>query len=461
MEMAGGRDVERAGLAQHRKPLAPVSTSLTPADRDRYSHANRMLSAVEPQKRTRACRVFPRRVLPLLALAMLVPGAAPFQAQSTPEVRALWVTRGSLTSPASIAALVRSARSSGFNTLLVQVRGRGDAYFAGGLEPRAALLAAARPDFDPLHTVIAQAHAEGLRVHAWVNVNLVASANGLPAGRDHVIYRHPEWLMVPRALSVELARAGSRSPVFLGRLARWTRASPEVEGLFTSPILPEAAAHTVAVIDDLVARYPVDGLHLDYARYPGPDFDYSLGSLRAFREDLGPALSEADRRRFDSRSVSDLIALTDLYPDRWAGFRRSRLNALVMRIRTAAKDRRPGIILSAAVFPDAAEAASRRFQDWRFWVENRWLDVVCPMAYTSDRGVFDAQITSARMVAGTRPLWAGIGAYRLTASRTIENIETARRLGASGVILFSYDSLVQPPRGADTLASIGRAAFAP
>ena len=30
----------------------------------------------------------------------------------------------------------------------------------------------------------------------------------------------------------------------------------------------------------------------------------------------------------------------------------------------------------------------------------------------------------------------------------MENIETARRLGASGVILFSYDSLVQPPRGA-------------
>ena len=57
----------------------------------------------------------------------------------------------------------------------------------------------------------------------------------------------------------------------------------EVEGLFTSPGLPEAAAHIVAVIDDLVARYPVDGVHLDYLRYPGPEFDYSLGVLREFR----------------------------------------------------------------------------------------------------------------------------------------------------------------------------------
>jgi uncharacterized lipoprotein YddW (UPF0748 family) len=210
-----------------------------------------------------------------------------------------------------------------------------------------------------------------------------------------------------------------------------------------------------------VARYPVDGVHLDYLRYPGPDFDYNLGVLREFRADLEPRLAESERRRFDPRSVGDLIALTDLYPERWAGFRRSRLNALVMRIRTAVKQRRPGIILSAAVFPDATEAATRRFQDWRFWVENRWLDVVCPMAYTQDASVFDAQIASARQVAGARPVWAGIGAYRLSAARTVENIETARRLGASGVILFSYDSLIQPPRGLDTLASIGRAAFTP
>ena len=396
-----------------------------------------------------------------VAALLLVAGAGNFKAQPSSEVRALWVTRVSLTSPESISALVRSARASGFNTLLVQVRGRGDAYFADGLEPRADGLAAQRPDFDPLQLVITRAHAEDLRVHAWVNVNLVASAAELPAGRGHVIYRHPEWLMVPRPLAVELARAGSRSPEFLGRLARWTRASDEVEGLFTTPALPEAAAHTVAVIDDIVARYPVDGVHLDYVRYPGPEFDYNLGVLREFRADLEPRLPDAERRRFDARSVGDLIALTDMYPERWAGFRRSRLNALVMKIRTAVKQRRPGIVLSAAVFPDANEAAVRRFQDWRFWVENRWIDVVCPMAYTQDAGMFDAQIASARQVAGLASVWAGIGAYRLTPARTVQNIETARRLGASGVILFSYDSLVQPPRGVDTLASIGRAAFTP
>ena len=414
------------------------------------------VSPVPLRRRARWARI---HLTAVAILCLTLGGSVP--AQPPHEVRALWVTRASLTSPESIASLVRSARASGFNTLLVQVRGRGDAYYADGLEPRADGLSSQRADFDPLQTVITRARAEGLRVHAWVNVNLVASAAELPAGRGHIVYRHPEWLMVPKSLAVELARAGSRSPEFLGRLARWTRAADDVEGLFSSPALPEAASHVVAVIADLVARYPVDGVHLDYLRYPGPEFDYNLGVLREFRADLEPRLSSAERRRFDPRSVGDLIALTDLYPERWTGFRRSRLNALVIRIRTAVKQRRPGVLLSAAVFPDADEAAARRFQDWRFWVENRWLDVVCPMAYTQDAGVFDAQIASVRQVAGAGPVWAGIGAYRLTAARTVENIETARRLGASGVILFSYDSLVQPPRGVDTLTSIGRAAFTP
>ena len=63
--------------------------------------------------------------------------------------------------------MVAAARASGFNTLLVQVRGRGDAYYQSAIEPRAAELAA-HPGFDPLASTISQAHAAGLRVHAWV-----------------------------------------------------------------------------------------------------------------------------------------------------------------------------------------------------------------------------------------------------------------------------------------------------
>src|SRR5450759_1359631 len=113
--------------------------------------------------------------------ATLILIIAPLRAQD--EVRALWVVRTTLSSPAAIATMVASAKASGFNTLLVQVRGRGDAYFQHGLEPRPAALAA-QPDFDPLATTIARAHEAGLQVHAWVNVNLVAGTSDLPSARE-------------------------------------------------------------------------------------------------------------------------------------------------------------------------------------------------------------------------------------------------------------------------------------
>ena len=75
------------------------------------------------------------------------------------ETRALWVQRGSLSTPQSVAALVKSAREHGFNTLLVQVRGRGDAYYLGGSEPRAAELLRQPDTFDPLATVLDAGHA--------------------------------------------------------------------------------------------------------------------------------------------------------------------------------------------------------------------------------------------------------------------------------------------------------------
>src|SRR3982750_915813 len=101
----------------------------------------------------------------LTALVLSTPEAAspvrPPEPDSRPEVRALWVLRTSLTSPASITALVQSARDHGFNTLLVQVRGRGDAYYNDSIEPRGADLQRQPASFDPLATVVAAAHTAG------------------------------------------------------------------------------------------------------------------------------------------------------------------------------------------------------------------------------------------------------------------------------------------------------------
>src|SRR5690606_26791871 len=117
-----------------------------------------------------------RSLVPVMAAAILVAGSR----EVSGEVRALWVVRTSLVSPAAIDAMVDAARAGGFNTLLIQVRGRGDAYYLGGAEPRAAALEDQPASFDPLAHALDRAHAAGIRVHAWVNVNLVSSVALLP-----------------------------------------------------------------------------------------------------------------------------------------------------------------------------------------------------------------------------------------------------------------------------------------
>jgi uncharacterized lipoprotein YddW (UPF0748 family) len=392
--------------------------------------------------------------------AVLVLLTSPLRAEPATEVRALWVVRTTLTSPAAIATMVSSAKAGGFNTLLVQVRGRGDAYFQRGVEPRPPSLDA-QPEFDPLATTIARARDAGLKVHAWINVNLVAGTGELPSARSHVVFRHPEWLMVPRALAAELAGTDPRSPGYLGRLARFVRGqSHEIEGLYLSPVSPSAAAYTTSIVRDIADRYDLDGIHLDYIRYPREDFDYSSGTLTAFRAALADELREADRRRYDARAASgEPLIYTQVFPQRWKAFRTERLTALLSAIRQAVKLIKPSALVSVAVVPDAEEAAERRLQDWRGWVDTGLVDVICPMAYTADPAVFAAQIAGAREIAGARPLWAGIGAYRLSPAQIAENVQTARRLGVRGVILFSYDSLADPAHGPGYLSQVGRAAL--
>jgi len=397
--------------------------------------------------------------LSALSAVLQAPLAAADVRQPASEVRALWVTRTTLTSPAAVAQMVKTAQIGGFNTLLVQVRGRGDAYYQSTLEPRPSELVS-RPDFDPLAEVLALSRTAGLKVHAWINVNLVSSATELPGARQHVIYRQPEWLMVPRELAPELMHVDSRSPEYVGRLARWTRAhAAEVEGLYTSAIQPAAAAHIAAVASEIVTNYDVDGVHIDYARFPNEDFDYSRPSLQQFKAWLRPKLTDAERRRAETQETIDPLAYTNLFPERWTSFRQSRLTTLVMRIRTAVKAVRPTLPVSAAVVPDLTTAMGSRMQDWRTWLDQSLVDVLCPMAYTQDAGTFERQIGAAADYAGERPVWAGIGAYRLSPAATLEHIAAARRQNAAGVILFSYEALVTAPYSAASLAELGRAAF--
>jgi uncharacterized lipoprotein YddW (UPF0748 family) len=153
-----------------------------------------------------------------------------------------------------------------------------------------------------------------------------------------------------------------------------------------------------------------------------------------------------------------------LFPARFADFQRAQVTMLVERIYRAVKKEKPGVLVSAAVFANDENAYTRRFQDWRRWLQMGILDVACPMAYSTDTAVFQKQIEVAATTAhdAKRQVWAGIGAYRIPSDSTVEKINVARKLSAEGFILFSYDFTARPselnPDGA-YLERIRRAVF--
>jgi len=381
------------------------------------------------------------------------------------EVRALWVVRTTLTSPEKIRQLVNAAADNGFNTLIVQIRGRGDAYYNSHVEPRAVELKDQPLTFDPLAFTLEEAHRRGLKVHGWLNTSLLANLDALPLDPTHVYNRHPEWLAVPKPVAVELFKMSPRDPLYRQKIVEWSKANrAELEGVYTGPANPKVKEHIFKIWMDVLKHYPVDGLHFDYVRFASPDFDYSRTSLERFRKWLEPQLNADERRALKQSLKTNPLAAAEMFPAKFADFQRAQVTELVARIYHAVKKRRPDAIVSAAVFANDENAYTRRFQDWRRWLQMGILDVACPMAYTTDTAVFQKQIdvaaTSAH--AAKRQVWAGIGAYRIPSESAVEKINVARTLKAEGFILFSYDFTARPselnPDGA-YLERIRRAAF--
>jgi uncharacterized lipoprotein YddW (UPF0748 family) len=270
-----------------------------------------------------------------------------------------------------------------------------------------------------------RARLRGLEVHAWVNVLLTAHF-GFALSPGHVLRLHPDWVMVPKAA----ARAGlaARPQDLLRLVGQAARGDGDVEGYYISPSAPLVAAHLEEVVRELAQTYALDGFHLDFIRYPGPDYDYSRAALVGFRKENGGA--------------GDLLSGPLRAPQAWDAYRREALTTLVGRLTAAVRTAKPGLRVSAAVAPDEAQAVTQRFQDWPRWLTEGFLDAICPMAYTPDSRIFRAQIE--RAVALTRPklaVWAGIGAYRLTVDGTVEKIRLARQAGAAGIVVFSHESL--------------------
>lgn len=349
------------------------------------------------------------------------------------EIRGLWVVRHTLATPEGVRAAVAAAEENNFNALFVQIRGRGETYYRSDIEPRARELSRAdSADFDPLELLLALAHESGIQVHAWLNVYFTWSEEELPESPKHVINRHPEWISADAN--------GTR----LNELSTSELRGSWIEGVYLSPGIPEVRGYLSDVASEIVIRYPVDGVHLDYVRYPGRRTGLDEHSRAQFRkEHLFDPLEF-----FSTSQGSDLfcgpLAIADMGA-LWENWRTAQVTELVSLLSRELRSLAPNLVLSAAVRPDPDRAVRDYGQDWVRWLEEGYVDLVAPMVYTeSTRKFFKSLGKMKRSVPDSleRCILAGISLYNQKPRLAAEKIEVARAADIGGFVLFSYDSAV-------------------
>jgi len=321
--------------------------------------------------------------------------------------RAVWVVRQPYASPEEIAAVMDRCAEAKLNTVLFQVRGNGTVFYRSNLEPWAEEYHYTDPGFDPLEVACREAHRRGLALHAWVNVMPAWRGRQPPSNVRQLYHTHPDWFLYDQH--------GQRQPL---------------SDFYVSlnPTLPEVRAYLVSVFEDLAARYPIDGLHLDYIRFPietapaGSDYPRDAATLRLYR------------------------ALTGKNPDDdpagWTRWRREQVTRLVGDIRRMLRRVKPAARLTAACAPDVARARARYFQDGPAWLKRGLVDAVFVMNYTDDLALFRKRQEDWQRLVPGRMVVPGLGVYKHAAARTsIAQLELAGQWG-HGFSLFSYTALL-------------------
>lgn len=288
----------------------------------------------------------------------------------------LWIRASSIAHADSIFKIVERATELGVTDIYAQVVIAGYAYYDSDVLPRSQYLSSiSKSDYDPLDSLLQAVRNKSIRVHAWVNALLVWSLDEPPDSMRHVLYLHPEWF---------LCDVHKRSMAHYTH-QQWERNG--LEGLFLDPHHYNVKEHLARICSEIAKKYPVDGIHLDFIRYPG-----TLWGFPDTDEAMIFAGLEADTLRWLNLTRYPRLS----FYLRWMVWHYSLLNrakeqTIFQTIEHTYKSVKKhamndNCVLSAAVFANPSLARYRFAQHW--WKWKGILDVPVVMSYTQDIGLF-------------------------------------------------------------------------
>lgn len=359
-------------------------------------------------------RVRSLAVLALFALALALPlapacsagGAGPSLAM---PIRGVWMHPGffgpdKAKAVEKMKTVLDEYARAGINTLIMLVKTTsGYVYYPSEIGVRDPAY-----DWDFFGVFLAEAKARKMTVHPWFCVFPESAILGQ-------VREHPEWLIT----------------------------SPKKEMVAAAnPALPAVRAYEISLMLEVVRKYEVGWVHLDYIRYPceptEPFFSFDAETLRLFKAETGIDMAAVKAR--DTGNPAWNV---------WLRWNTERVTLFVRELREALKGAGRKVKISAAVFPDAVSARVAIGQDWALWGREGLVDMLNPMLYTNDVKLYEKLAREAVSYAtGGVQVCPGIGIgtshNQATPEGMIEEMRLTKALGAAGVVYFSSNSLNQP-----------------
>jgi uncharacterized lipoprotein YddW (UPF0748 family) len=342
------------------------------------------------------------------------------------EYRAFWVDmfHDGAKTPQQVDQLIQDVLESNANTIFLQVRRRGDAFYLNSIEPKTEdpFL---QSGYDPLSDLIQKAHSANLQVHAWFAMMPIWNKTTPPKDPNHIFNVH-----------------GMTQPSEDNWLSQTYTGSYQYGSEYViDPGHPDAVDFTRDVIMHVVKNYEVDGIQMDLVRYMGEEWGYNDVSVQRFN------------------AVYNKTGLPGPTDPTWKQWRRDQVSNMVRKIYTSVQSVKPEVTVSAATIawgdgPETLDdwnnssTMNSALQDWRSWLEEGTIDLAVPMNYfreydANQRIYYENWIEWQKNNQGKRMTLSGVGNYLNSISDSLTQVKKAKSSSLTGktfggISLYSY-----------------------
>jgi len=339
-----------------------------------------------------------------------------------PEVRAVWLDRGTIVKSRHnrrLEEIFDRLAAAGINTVFFETVNAGYPIYPSQVAPEQNPLT---KGWDPLAEAIELAHARNMELHAWVWV--------FAAGNR----RHNALLGQPHNYPGPILAA---NPDWAGYDNKGNLIPPGQGKPFLDPANSQVRSYLLRLLTEIAQNYNVDGVQLDYIRYPFQD----PGANRTY------GYGKSARQKFKRLTGVDPVNISPRDTHRWkqwTDFRVEQITSLVSVASRLFHRQRSHIKVSAAVFTHSEHERRQKLQqNWETWARKGDLDFIVLMSYAMDTN---------RLERLTRPwllenefsptlIVPGIRLLNLSNLVAFDQIQALRDFPSGGYALFAFENI--------------------